>query len=82
MRIKIFPFRIALSSSFFPVLAMASCAEFISDVNVPLTLSLSVDASTNLVEDGEPVTPTSQFRRRRSGRRTNRSKKVVPLILI
>ena len=59
---------------------MASCAEFLSDVNVPLTLNLSADASTNLVEDSEPVTPTSRFRRRRIGRRTNQNKKVVPLL--
>ena len=53
---------------------MASCAEILSDVNVPLTLNLSVDASTNLVEDGEPVTPTNRFHHRRSGRHTNQSK--------
>ncbi len=70
---KDFPFCIALSSLFL-VLAMASCAEILSDVNVPLTLNLSVDASTNLVEDGEPVMPTSRFHHRRSGRHTNQSK--------
>lgn len=44
------------------------------------TLNLSTVASTNLADNVGPVMPTSQFCHRRSGRSTNQSKNVVPLL--
>ena len=55
-------------------------AEFLSDVIVPLTVSLSADAATNLVDDGGLVTPTSRFRRKRIARSTAQRKKVIRLL--
>ena len=55
---------------------MDSSAEFFSDVKVPLTLDLSADASTYLVDGDDPVTPTSRFRRRRRNGRAHQMKKV------
>ena len=53
---------------------MASSTEFLSDI-ISLTVSLSVDAAMNLVDDGGLVMPTSRFCHKRNAQSTNQRKR-------